>query len=109
MLVAEWDVLDGHAEEAGEAEGFDAWAGVFEGTAEDFGADVDAEDGLDRGALGFDREGGGFLEAFDEAALVGDLTGELPDVVAGEVLGGVAGGCLLERLRPAFKKAGFVS
>lgn len=50
MVFAEWDVLDGHGKKASEAEGLDLWGGVFEGTAEDFGADVDAEDGLDGGA-----------------------------------------------------------
>lgn len=92
VLIAERYVLDGHAEEAGEAESLNAGCGVFEGATEDFGTDVNAENGLDSGAGGFDWERSGFLKAVDESALVGELAGELPDVLAGEVLGGGTGG-----------------
>lgn len=92
VLIAERDVLDGHAEEAGEAECLDAGCGVFQGAAEDLGTDVDAENGLDCGACGFDRDASGFSKATDESTLVGELAGELPDVLASEVLGGRTGG-----------------
>ena len=86
LVLAEGNVFNGHAEEAGEAHGLDGIAGGFESAPEDFRADVDAENGLGGRAL---RSGGrGCVDVAEELTLPSVFVGELPEEANENGVGG---------------------